>query len=69
MSINLIEIMEKFPDQQSCIAHLEQTRWGDQPKCPHCESESRLGSRSYKFILENCLETEFFGKTWFLADN
>lgn len=37
--MNLIEVMERFPDQESCIEHLEQIRWGDTPKCPHCESE------------------------------
>ena len=25
--MNLIEVMEKFPDQASCIAHLEKIRW------------------------------------------
>lgn len=36
--MNLIEVMGRFPDQESCIAHLEKIRWGDNPNCPHCES-------------------------------
>ena len=26
--MNLIKVMEKFPDQESCIEHLERIRWG-----------------------------------------
>lgn len=37
--MNLVEIMERFPTQEDCIAHLEQLRWNGTPKCPHCESE------------------------------
>ena len=25
--MNLIEVMERFPDQESCIEHLERIRW------------------------------------------
>ena len=38
--MNLIEVMERFPDQESCIAHLERIRWGDKPICPHCECKN-----------------------------
>ena len=34
--MNLIEVMERFPNQESCIEHLERIRWGDKPVCPHC---------------------------------
>lgn len=37
--MNLIAVMERFPDQKSCITHLENIRWGDSPSCPHCESK------------------------------
>lgn len=36
--MNLITIFRRFPDQQSCIAHLEDIRWGDTPHCPKCGS-------------------------------
>ena len=36
--MNLIEIFQRFPDQESCIAHLESKRWGDTPACPLCKS-------------------------------
>ena len=38
--MNLIEVIERFPDQASCIEHLEKVRWGDTPHCPHCGSVS-----------------------------
>ena len=36
--MNLIEVMERFPDQESCISHLEQIRWKNGVYCPHCGS-------------------------------
>jgi len=37
--VNILEIMQKFPDQDACIEHLEKIRWGDgNAICPHCES-------------------------------
>ncbi len=38
--MNLIEVMERFPDQESCIEHLERIRWRGTPVCPHCGSVS-----------------------------
>jgi transposase-like protein len=31
--------MERFPDQESCIEHLERIRWRGTPICPHCENK------------------------------
>ncbi len=42
--MNLLEVMERFPDQESCIKFLESVRWGDEPKCTHCGS-NRVNSR------------------------
>ena len=36
--MNLITMFRRFPDQQSCIEHLEAVRWGDDPHCPKCGS-------------------------------
>ncbi|MCG8621983.1 MAG: IS1595 family transposase, partial [Proteobacteria bacterium] len=38
--MNLIEVVERFPDQESCIDHLERVRWQGKPICPHCSSKS-----------------------------
>lgn len=34
--MNLISIFNQFPNQQSCIDHLEAIRWNNDPFCPHC---------------------------------
>ena len=36
--MNLLQIFRRFPDQESCIEHLEKIRYGDTPYCPHCGS-------------------------------
>lgn len=35
--MDLLKVMERFPDQESCIEHLENIRWKGKPKCPHCD--------------------------------
>jgi len=44
--MNIIQIFERFPDQEACIAHLERARWNDVPKCPYCGSEYTYPIRS-----------------------
>ena len=34
--MNLFDILTRFPDQRSCIAHLERIRFGTEPYCPLC---------------------------------
>ena len=34
--MNLLTIFHRYPDQEACIEHLENIRWGDTPCCPHC---------------------------------
>ena len=36
--MNLSVISSRFPDQETCIEHLEAERWEDVPTCPHCQS-------------------------------
>lgn len=38
--MDLIKIMEAFPDQEACIDYLERLRWQGSPECPHCESDN-----------------------------
>lgn len=35
---SIIELMEAFPDEQSCIDHLTAIRWRDGEFCPYCGS-------------------------------
>ncbi|MDE0686906.1 MAG: IS1595 family transposase [Candidatus Poribacteria bacterium] len=41
--MDLLQVMQRFPTQESCIEHLEKIRWGDTPHCPHCGSISVAG--------------------------
>lgn len=36
--MDIITVFNTFPDQQACIQHLENLRWGEQPQCPYCHS-------------------------------
>lgn len=31
--MNLRDILQRFPDQEACIAFLETLRWGNTPRC------------------------------------
>ena len=61
--MNLIEIFERFPDQEACIEHLKRIRWGNKPYCPHCSStevvrrtESEIG-RIGRYECHDCRAT------------
>ena len=45
--MNLIEVMEHFPDQESCIDHLERIRWRGTPVCPKCGSITVKRKKEY----------------------
>ena len=36
--MDILSVFELYPDQESCIAHLEYARWKGTPKCPYCTS-------------------------------
>lgn len=38
--MNIVTIYEQFPTNDDCIAHIENVRWGDKPKCPYCNSDN-----------------------------
>lgn len=37
--MNIIDIFETFPTQESCLAYLERVRWPVKPVCPYCKSD------------------------------
>ena len=44
--MNIIEMFERFPTQESCIAHLEAARWRDgKPICRYCGSRNTAKSK------------------------
>ena len=36
--MDILTVFERFPNQQSCIEHLEVARWQGTPRCPYCTS-------------------------------
>lgn len=45
--MNLLDIFERFSDQESCIDYLEGIRWRNKPACPHCGSVSVKRKKEY----------------------
>ena len=81
--MNLLTIFQQFPDQEACIDHLENIRFGNEPFCPLCGGMSvarkaenrrigRWNCRDCKSSF-NVLSGTIFQKTrlplqkWFLA--
>lgn len=36
--MNILEIMQRWPDHEAAMKHLEKVRWSDRPVCPYCKS-------------------------------
>ena len=41
--MDLVTVIEQFPDQEACIEHFRAIRWGDTPQCPKCEGFAIVG--------------------------
>jgi transposase-like protein len=80
MVMNILEVITRFPDQETCINHLEGLRWQNKPQCPYCKSEQstkRVGTqrhqcnscnRSYSVLVGTIFEdTKLALPKWFLA--
>ncbi len=57
--MDLIEVMQRFPDQNACIEHLEKIRWNGEPRCLNCDS--------HKVYKRNETETGRIGR-WICQD-
>ncbi len=42
---SLLELLEFFKDEKTCIEYYQQKRWGNNPVCPHCNNSKKI----YKF--------------------
>ena len=55
--MNLFDLLDAFPDQLSCIAHLEDIRWNGKPECPYCGSTEVRRKKENKLVGRwNCHE-------------
>ena len=53
--MNIIQIFNQFPTQQSCIEHLEEKRWGGKPVCTYCKSDNNyLVESELRHKCNNC---------------
>lgn len=54
-SMNLLELMEQFPDEDKCRSTLEELRWPDGIRCPRCNAPKvyRMNTRA-QFYCETC---------------
>ena len=54
-SMNVLELMEQFPDEEKCRSIFEELRWPDGVRCPRCNAPKvyRLNTRA-KFHCETC---------------
>ena len=54
----MFRILERFPDEQSCITFLEKIRWGNEAACPLCGSTAvapkRDGRRVGRWNCHDC---------------
>lgn len=56
-TISLLELFERFPDQDTARVYMEQQRWPDGIDCPHCHEHKRIGSRKGGYYRCNaCME-------------
>jgi len=78
--MNIIQIINKFPNESDCIDHLESVRWNNHPICPYCKSTNQTPMKnSRRYHCNNCNNsfsvtvgtifhhTHIPIQTWFLA--
>lgn len=55
MEMNLIETINKFPDQGTCVKYLERLRWQEEPTCPYCGGKrSSKRAATYRHQCHEC---------------
>jgi len=56
--MNIIDVFEQFPTQETCIKHLENVRWNNVPTCPYCKSQNSTPEKnSIRHHCNNCNTT------------
>ena len=78
--MDLIQLINKYPNQESCLRYLEEKRWGNEIKCPYCQgiktkrvkNERRhkcyICNRSFSVLVGTIFEaTKLPLQKWFIA--
>ncbi|HVW96507.1 MAG TPA: IS1595 family transposase [Mucilaginibacter sp.] len=77
---SLIQVLDFFKDETTCVKYLAAKRWGDTPACPHCGNiGAYITNRGYKCKAKECHKkftvttgttfenTKISLRTWFAA--
>ena len=52
---SLLQVLDYFKDEQTCINYLAEKRWGDTPSCPHCGNVGAyVTNRGFKCKAKEC---------------
>ena len=62
-TISLIELFNRFPDQESARSYMEAQRWPEGPVCPHCEETERIHNRKGGYYRCNACREDFTVRT------
>lgn len=52
--MNIIQVFEQFPTQESCINYLESVRWANGVTCPYCGSSNNYNLNSESRTRHHC---------------
>lgn len=77
---SLLQVLDYFKEEKTCIDYLAQQRWGNEPSCPHCGNVGAyITNRGYKCKAKECGKkftvitgttfenTKISLRTWFAA--
>ena len=77
---SLIQVLDFFKSEETCISYLGQSRWGETPTCPHCANVGAyVTNRGFKCKAKECGKkftvttgtifesTKISLRTWFAA--
>lgn len=77
---SLIQVLDFFKEETTCVAYLAHSRWADEPACPHCGNVGAyITNRGYKCKAKECAKkftvttgtifenTKISLRTWFAA--
>ncbi|MCY4642973.1 MAG: IS1595 family transposase [Gammaproteobacteria bacterium] len=65
VTISIIQLLDKFSNEDIAVKWLEKMRWGDKPVCPHCggtEHITRSKTQKYQYWHKDCRK-RFTAKT------
>src|ERR1700712_3387484 len=52
---SLIQVLDFFKEESTCISYLANSRWGGEPACPHCGNVGAyVSNRGFKCKAKEC---------------